>query len=252
MDITTIKKMTHDLRMLGLHQTIEKRALEAVNENLHPLEFAALLFEDEKLWRRQQVAKRLARRAKFRRDSELEDWDASDDRGINKKQLKELAMLGFYKTRSNLHILGKTGCGKTQLAIALGNRLCQQGISVRFFSVNLLFEELLAQKNSGSYLKFLKLLRKTDVIVLDDFGLRNLSHDEAVQLLDILEDRATSGSMIITSQVDPRGWDALIEDEVIREAVLDRLTKPAEQIHLTGSSYRDKLGKEVANEGLKN
>jgi DNA replication protein DnaC len=251
-DITSIKKMTHDLRLLGLHQTIEKRAKEAANDSLHPLEFAALLFEDEKLWRRQQVAKRLANRAKFRHESQMENWHPSEERGLNRNQLKELLTLDFVKNRRKLHILGKTGCGKTQLAIALGNRLCQQGISVRFFSSNLLFEELLAQKNSGTYLKFLRALRKVDVIILDDFALRSLTHDEAIQLLDILEDRVTNGSMILTSQVNPQGWGDLIEDQVIREALIDRLTKPADQIHLKGPSWRDRDTKEVANENVKN
>ena len=92
--------------------------------------------------------------------ADIEDWDNSFDRGINKGKLTELALGSFYHNKENLIILGKTGEGKTHLAISLGRRLCHENIKASFFSVNLLFEEILSEKASGKYLAFIK---KTNV-----------------------------------------------------------------------------------------
>src|SRR3990167_3192312 len=173
--------------------------------------------------------------------TDIEDWDNSFDRGIHKGKLTELALGSFYNNKENLIILGKTGEGKTRLAISLGRRLCHENIKASFFSVNLLFEEILSEKASGKYLAFIKKTNKANILILDDFGLRNYTHEEATTLTDILEERYQKGSVIVTSQVDPKGWTKLFEDPVIAEAITDRLTHPSQTITLKGGSYREKL-----------
>lgn len=79
------------------------------------------------------------------------------------------------------------------------------------------------------------------MLVFDDFGLRNYTHAEATALIDILEDRHRKGSVIVTSQVDSRGWRKLFEDPVIAEAIVDRLENPSQRFQLTGPNYREKL-----------
>jgi DNA replication protein DnaC len=51
--------------------------------------------------------------------------------------------------------------------------LCQNEITVAFWSVNMMFEQIAAERVAGKYLSAIKRLVKPDVIVLDDFGLRN-------------------------------------------------------------------------------
>ena len=90
------------------------------------------------------------------------------------------------------------------------------------------------------------------MLIFDDFGLRNYTHDEAQILIDILEERYLKGSVIVTSQVDPSGWMKLFQDPVIAEAIVDRLTKPALQLRFeVQDSYRSrvKYKKELGSEG---
>ena len=138
-------------------------------------------------------------------------------------------------------LLGKTGAGKTHLAIAIGRRLCTENISTLFFPVNFLFEEVMAAKAAGKYLLFVKKLSQSQVIILDDFGLRNYTHDEANVLVDILEDRHRKGSVVVTSQVDTNGWLKLFEDPVIAEAIVSRLEHPSQKLIIGGGNYREKL-----------
>lgn len=239
--IEQVKKQCTILRLHGFNENAELRANEAQLSSQTYLDFLQILLEDELLHRKNAKAKRLISKAKFRYDCDLEDWDDSYERGINKTKMKQLSLLGFHKNMENLIILGRTGEGKTHLAMSLGKRLCAEGITTQFYSVNLFFEEVNAAKASGKYLNLIKKLSRTPVIILDDFGLRAYTHEEATILMDILEDRYRKGTVMVTSQVDPRGWSKLFEDPVIAEAINDRLTKPSMTIKLKGGSYRDKL-----------
>lgn len=238
-----VRDLSHQLRLNGIHAHFEKRATEMRANNLDPLEFLRLLLEDEILARKDRLAQSLLSRAKFRSVADIEDWDQSFDRGISKAKLRELGSLAFYQSKENLLILGKTGEGKTHLAISIGRKLCRDNLSVFFLPVNFLFEEVLAARTAGKYLPYIRRLTSAKVLVFDDFGLRNYTHEEANVLVDILEDRHQKGPVIVTSQVDPRGWMKLFEDPVIAEAITDRLLNPSQRIILKGGSYREKLQK---------
>lgn len=236
-----VRTLAHALRVFGVHAHFEARANEAQGSGLSHLEFLKLVLEDEVMQRQARVAKALVTRAKFRSVSDLEDWDQTFDRGLTKPKLRELASHAFVESGENLLILGRTGEGKTHLAVAIGRRLCADGISTLFMPVNFLFEEVLAARAQGKYLAFVKRLSSVKVLLLDDFGLRNYTHEEACVLVDLLEDRHRKGSVIVTSQADPRGWGKLFEDPVIAEAIVSRLEHPSQRLNLKGGNYREKL-----------
>lgn len=246
MTIDQVKLLTHKLRLFGIHNAIESRYAELKSNNLDALEMLHLLLEDESLQRRDALTQRLTTKAKFRSYADIEDWDNSYDRGIAKPKLNELAKGSFCHNNENLIILGKTGEGKTHLAQAIGRRLCQEGLRVNFTSVNLLFEEIACQRIAGRYLIFIRNLNKSNALILDDFGIRAYTHEEASIFMDILEERYRKRSVIITSQVDPRGWLKLFEDPVIAEAIVDRLVNPSQKVILKGGSYREKIGIKLA------
>ena len=241
MNADRVRDLAYQLRLYGVHAAFARRAEQAVAEQQHPLDFLHLLLEDEALSRKDRFGKTLLGRARFRRNVDLEDWDSSYDRGLPKQKFRELAALGFWQNKENLLLFGKTGEGKTHLAVALGRRLCLEGVQTLFLPVNYLFEEVAASKAAGKYLALAKHLSKAKVLVLDDFGLRSYSHDEATVLVDLLEERCRKGIVIVTSQVDDKGWKRLFEDEVIAEAVVDRITHPSQKLVLKGGSYRDRL-----------
>lgn len=243
MKLENVKDLAIKTKLFGLKDSLEGRHQQAIADGLTPIDLIGLLLEDELRYRRNARCERLTRRAKFRYDGEIEQWDTSYDRGINKAKLKELASLNFHRQGENLILLGKSGEGKTHLANAIGRRMCFEGIKTKFYSVNLFFEEVAAERSQGTYLRFLKRLNQMEVIILDDFGLRTYNHDEANVLIDLIEERYRKGTMIVTSQVNPKGWLKLFEDPVIAEAITDRLINPAMTVKLKGGSYRTKLAK---------
>lgn len=245
-----VNNIANELKLFGIHQNLEARAAEAVANGLHPIEFLNLLLQDEKLFRKDRLSRSLTKRAKFRHQADIEDWDTSYDRGLTKAKLKELSLLSFQKNKQNLIILGKTGEGKTQLGISIGRKACSEGQSVAFLPVNLMFEEVLAARAAGRLLGYLHRLNQTQIIILDDFGLRGYSHEEANVLVELLEGRVKKGPIIITSQVDPKGWHKLFEDPVIAEAIVDRMVNPSQRLHLKGGSYRERLNLPTSGKSL--
>jgi len=236
-----MRSLSHQLRLFGVHANFEKRAAQAAGQGLNHLEFLRLVLEDELLNRKERISKGLLTRAKFRSVADLEDWDQSYERGLTKAKLRELSSMSFIQSNENLLILGRTGEGKTHLAVGLGRRLCAENISTFFVSVNFLFEEVQAAKVAGKYLQYIRRLSQVRVLILDDFGLRNYTHDEANVLVDLLEDRHRKGSVIVTSQADPKGWPKLFEDPLIAEAIVSRLEHPSQKLILKGGNYREKL-----------
>ena len=174
-----VKSLSHQLRLFGIQEACERRAEAAVVQQLHPLEFLRLLLEDEGLARKDRPAKALTTKARFRFRADQEDWDYHFHKELSNAKVAELASLRFFDNRENLLLLGKTGMGKTHLAIALGKRLYHEGHATVFLPMNFLFEEIQAAKVAGRYLPYVRSLIKANVLILDDWGLRTYTHEEA-------------------------------------------------------------------------
>jgi DNA replication protein DnaC len=95
-------------------------------------------------------------------------------------------------------------------------------------------------KGHGRYLKLLTAIAKTDLLVLDDYGLAPLNRDQRHDLLEILEDRHGLKSTLITSQLPLELWHEQIGDPTMAGAILDRLVHSAHTIQLKGKSMRKK------------
>ena len=90
----------------------------------------------------------------------------------------------------------------------------------------------------GSYSLELSRLARTDVLILDDWGLAPLSDSERRDVLEIVEDRAGRRSTIVTSQLPIKKWHDNIGEPTIADSILDRLVHNAHRIELKGSSLR--------------
>ncbi len=232
--------LLNDLKFFGIKESIDYRLTEAIEKNLTHQDFLTFVLEDENLYRRNRKSEMLRKRARFKDKVYLEKFNPSPKRGVTKSMIQQLKSLYFVDNNENLIFVGGTGAGKTYLAQAVGHTACMEGIETYFITANKFFREMEEAEVNGGYLTYLKRIRRSRILILDDFGLRNYSHNEANWLLDIFEDRYQKCPVIITSQIKPQGWKGLFEDEVIAEAILDRLTACAHIVEVKGDSYRAK------------
>lgn len=226
------------LKLFGIKESFEYRLSEAMKSNSTYQDLLVLLLEDESLYRDNQRSSRLRKRAKFRDRVSLDEFDASLARGVNKSMIKQMMNLQFMNDGENIIFYGATGVGKSFLAQAIGHTACQAGRETLFIAVNILFHQIVAAEKSGTYLNYLNRISKCELLILDDFGLRNYTHPEATTLYQILEDRYHKNSTIVTSQVRPDGWKSLFEDQVIAEAINDRIVSCAHTIEFKNHNYR--------------
>ncbi len=234
------QELLKELKLSGMEESIEYRIEEATESNLDFNEFICLLLEDEKLYRKNRRSASLRKKARFNNNAALEEFNVYLERGITRSMIKKLATLNFMREGENIIFIGGTGTGKSYLAQALGHKSCAHGSEALYLPVNVLFKRIQEAEVNGSYLRLLERMKKAKLIILDDFGLRNYSHKEALALYDLLEDSYRKRSMVITSQIKPKGWQNLFEDAVIAEAIIDRITSCAHTIEITGPSYRKK------------
>ncbi len=197
--------------------------------------------------------KRMTARLKFaalRQDACVEDIDLRTPRGIDRALLARLVAGDWIDRRQNCLITGPTGVGKSWLACALGHKACRDGRSVFYQRVPRLFEALAMARGDGRHARLLKTLARTDLLILDDWGLSGLSQAQRIDLLEILEDRNGRGSTLVTSQIPVEQWHEVIGDPTLADAILDRLVHNAHRLNMTGDSMRKITGRRALDAAL--
>lgn len=172
-------------------------------------------------------------------DACLEDVVYAPDRNINPEQVSRLAHGQWCHLGQNTVILGKSSVGKTYLAQALITAACRNDYSARFYRTDMLAAHFAVMPlDDPARLKLTRELINVDVLVLDDFLTTPVDAATAHLLFNILSERESNRSTIVTSQFTPQDWYRSIPDAVIAESILNRLIAGAEIITLEGPNMR--------------
>ena len=192
-------------------------------EELSFLDRLSLLVSPEVTTRDNRKIARLLRQAKLRINAQASDIDYRTKLGLNKSTVAQLLQFDWVKQHRNILVEGPTGTGKTFLACALGQTACEQGMSVRYYRSSRLLEMLTIAHGDGSFDKVLMQLRKTEILIIDDWELDALKRQQRKDLMEEIEDRHGIGSTVITSQQPTNHWHETIGDPTRADAILDRL-----------------------------
>jgi DNA replication protein DnaC len=219
------------------------KSLESMPKNQWPNldTFVARLAEAEQEYRNRKRTELYLKTSKLRYNAVIEDVVCSEERNLSKETLLKLMDCSFIDRTENLLIDGKTGCGKSFLACAIGRQACFMGYRVEYFSMNKFIERIALAKLDGSLLKVINRIEKNDLVIFDDFGLQPLDNNSRLALLQILEDSYQRKSIIVTSQLPIAKWYDYLNEPTLADAIMDRLTANAVRIELKGESMRRKL-----------
>ena len=204
----------------------------------HP-EWLALLTEREMSSRATRRFQSRMRSAKLRHAGAApEDIDYRTRRGLDKALFQKLLTGQWIKERRNLMITGPCGVGKTWLSCALAQSACRDGTTVLYKRLPRLFDELELAHGDGRFPRLFRSLTKTDLLILDDWGPDRLNASQRRDLMEIVEDRYSAGSTLITSQLPIDTWHDVIDEPTFADAILDRLIHNSYRIALDGQSMR--------------
>ena len=199
-----------------------------------------LLLQNEQQERKNKRFDRLKKTAVFRYQASVEEVYTDASRGVDKNLLTTLATGNYIQNGESVLITGASGCGKSFIASALGHQACMQGYKVAYFNLQKLLLKTKMARLEGTINKLFTKLAKTEMVILDDFGLAYLELQQRMDLMEIIEDRHGQNSLIIASQLPVANWYDIIGEETIADAILDRLVHSSYRIELKGESLRKK------------
>lgn len=237
MNQETLEKM-RQMRLSGMYNAFRTSMDSFKAESMTTDQFVSWLVTSEWDERCNRMIERLIKQANFRYKAYMEEMDYGIERGLDRNLLERLAELTFVKENKDLFITGSSGTGKSYIATALGYRACQKEMKVLYANTAKLMGQLKVAKAKGSILQELKKIERTDLLILDDFGIQPFDNGARMNLMDIIEDRHGKKSTLITSQLPVNGWYEIIGEKTIADAVLDRIVHQAIRIELHGDSIR--------------
>ena len=245
MNSATMDKM-RELNLHGMLRAFRENCETRAHERLTQDEIVAHLIDAEWDERNNRTIQRYIKNASFRYRGRIEEIDYVPGRTIDKNMIQRLVSCDWIKKNENLIITGATGAGKSFIACALGHTACVHKLRVRYVNCMKLFSLLKIAKGDGSYFREMKSLERQDLLILDDFGLKQLDGDSRLFMLEFIDDRYGKKSTVISSQVPVSKWFDIISDPTIADAICDRIVHNAHTIDLKGArdvSMRKRRGK---------
>ena len=230
------------LRVPAFREGLRQQAANPQYADLTFEERLLLLVDLECARRTDSRVKRRLKMAEFPLPASIETVDFDPKRGLERRQVLELAQCQWVDQALNVLVVGATGTGKTFLACALGTAACRSGYSVRYLRTSRFLHTLSHARQDGSYLSLLRSLSRTDVLVLDDWLRDPIPLSAAQDLLEVFDDRFGKTAIVIASQLPVTDWHSRFPDPTLADAILDRTIHNAYRISLNGDSQRKLRG----------
>lgn len=230
--------MLKQLRLSGILDSLETRNRLAIEEKMAYTDFLAMLVQDEVARRSQRKFAMRIRRANFRNNKTIEDFDFSFNPVINRAQIMDLMTCRFMEEGANALIVGPCGTGKSHIAQAIGHCAVRLDYEVLFTTQTKLLGQLHAARATNSYDRRLNALAKVDLLIVDDFGLKPLRSPQDEDIHDLIGERYERRSTIITSNLDLNEWTDAFPNKLLGSATIDRIRHGAHCVILDGKSFR--------------
>jgi DNA replication protein DnaC len=208
----SLRDQLRRLRLSGLSETLDVRLEEAQSARLTYAEFLELIVQDELLIRDQRKITRRVKNAAFRDLKTLEDFDWSFNPRIQRSQMYDLATGKFVKQRRDVLFCAPPGTGKSHLVQAIGYQLIKLGYIVLYRSIFDVVRDFLHDEAMDGHDRIMDRYLKPDLLIIDDFGMKQLPKRSGEYLFEIVMRRYETRSTMMTTNRPVEDWGKLLGD----------------------------------------
>lgn len=233
-----IRSMLADLKLPGALEAIDQILSEADGGHLTVSEAIEKLLNAQVTLRNARRLQTAMRSSRLPTIKTLEDFDFSFQPSIKREQIESLHELGFVERKENVVLLGPPGVGKTHLAISLAVTAAQQGRRVYYGTLAELIASLEEAQTAGKLARRLAVLSHPPLLIVDEIGYLPVSRSGAVLFFQLVSRRYEKASTVLTSNKSFEEWGAILGDEVMAAALIDRLLHHCHLVNIRGNSYR--------------
>jgi len=166
-------------------------------------------------------------------DADIADIKAMPGRSVDTELISRLAVGAYLQKHQDVILQGPTGAGKTYVACALGNKACQQYRSVLYLPAGELFDRITIAERVGDKKRCLDTLVRVELLIIDDWFLTAPSRAQVQHLHTLVDRRHKTASTIYCTQLPPAQWHDRMEEKILADAVVDRITTNAHTTVLT-------------------
>jgi len=226
-DVETLTRLK-TMRLSGMAEYFEKLADTTGIGALAGPEMVKQAVDWEYERRRDSKLHRLRRQAGLAQpDADISDIKAMPGRNVDTELIARLAVGSYLVKRQDVILQGPTGAGKTYVACALGNKACQQYRTVLYLSADELFDRITIAERTDQKKRCLATLVKVDLLIIDDWFLTTPTTQQVQQLHTLIDRRHKTASTIYCTQLPPGQWHDRMDEKILADVIVDRITTNA-------------------------
>lgn len=234
-----IQDQLNNMRLRGMARAYEEQRANASLQAMSFEERLGFLINAQEHDDEQRRMERFLRDAKLKYPNAFpEDIDYVANRGLDRQLVVSLLDCDWIDRLQHVVITGPTGVGKTHLGCTFGHQAARKGKRVLYCRQSRHLEEIEVARADGTLPKLRARVGRMKLLILDDWGIAPLTPRARQDLLEIVEDRTSVGSLLITSQLPVEQWHDWIGEPTLADAILDRIVHRAHRIILRGESMR--------------
>lgn len=237
-----LQQLLTNLRLTRIAQVFDEQVAAAEAESLPVKALLARLFRAEWHHRQESALTSRIKRAGMPESWTIESFPFKKQPGVNQRQIRTFAELGFIPKAENIVFIGKTGVGKSGIASGLLLKALQNGYRGVFVKAQDLFDDMYASLADRSTRKLLRYLSRLDLIVIDELGYLNLRPEQSNIFFKLLEERYQRHPTVITTNLEYSEWPGFLGNPHLVQALLSRLRHHCHTVRIDGPSLRDPTG----------